>query len=190
MTRRIDRTTWAWVAGIVFVIILSLVYQMQANEDRDKLKKENAVKDAQIASLTSERDRLAEQLQNSPDPVLRDFGRQIKEIGDRQKALENSDTEVPAVIPGPAGPAGLPGRDGAPGPRGEQGPVGPQGPQGVAGKDGKDGVKGEPGESGPPGPQGEPGPAGPQGEPGQDATTTSSSTTTTTAPPLLVGGPH
>ncbi len=206
MTRRIDRTTWFWVTGIVLVLLFSVVIQQRTANEAERLKREAAAKDAVIASLQTQNDRLTGQLLSSNDPVLQDFGRQLKEVADKQKALQDEDTEAPTVIPGPAGPPGIPGRDGAPGAKGEQGEPGPPGQPGAAGAAGRDGQpgaqgpRGPQGEPGPAGPQGEPGPSGPQGEPGpqgppgQDATTsttttTEPTTTTTTAPdPLPTGG--
>lgn len=197
MTKRFDRTAAAWVTGIMLVIFFSFVWQRNAARETSRLERENAAKDAVIASLQSQNDRLTQQLLSSSDPVLQDFGRQLQDISTKQKAIENKDTDAPVIVPGPAGPAGIPGRDGIPGPEGKQGVPGQPGVNGVNGSNGApgqtgaQGARGPQGDAGPAGPQGEPGPAGPQGEPGpqgpagQDATTTSStssSTTTTTAP--------
>lgn len=191
MSRRIDRTTWAWVAGIVFVIVLSLVYQSQANEDRAKLRRENAVKDALIQSKQEQIDSLTQQLQSSSDPRLQEIGNTIAELQQAQKDLMANRVDVPVLTgpPGPPGIAGLPGRDGReglPGPQGLQGMPGVAGAPGTAGANGvtgPQGPRGPEGAPGPAGPQGEPGPAGPQGEPGEPASTT---TTTTTTTPLEV----
>lgn len=194
MSRRIDRTTWAWVAGIVFVVVLSLVYQMQANEDREKLRQENAAKDALIASKQEQIDSLTQQLQSSPDPRLQEIGNTIAQLQQAQKELMSDRVDVPALTgpPGPAGVPGISGRDGREGPPGPQGIQGAPGAPGAPGTPGANGVtgpqgsRGPEGAPGPPGPQGEPGPAGPQGEPGEPATTSTSTTTTTTTAPLEV----
>lgn len=185
MNRSIDRTTWAWVAGIMFVILLSLVYQIQANEDREKLRRENAAKDALIQSKQEQINSLTQQLQSSSDPRLQEVGNTIAELQRAQKDLIEDRTNVPALTgpPGPPGIPGLPGRDGQEGPQGIQGQPGTPGSPGANGVTGPQGPRGPEGAPGPSGPQGEPGPAGPQGEPGppgQDATTTTTSPTTTT----------
>jgi hypothetical protein len=194
VSRRIDRTTWAWVAGIVFVIVLSLVYQVQANEDREKLRRENAAKDALILSKQEQIDSLTQQLQSSPDPRLQEIGNTIAELQQAQKDLMSDRVDVPALTgpPGPPGAPGIPGRDGREGPPGPQGvqgtpgAPGASGANGVTGPQGPRGPEGAPGAAGPPGPQGEPGPAGPQGEPGEPATTSTTTTTATTTAPLEV----
>lgn len=194
MNRRIDRTAWAWVAGIVFVIILSLAYQLRANEDREKLRRENAAKDALILSKQEQIDSLTQQLQSSPDPRLQEIGNTIADLQRAQKDLMANRIDVPALTgpPGPPGIPGIAGRDGREGPPGPQGLQGTPGAPGVPGAPGANGAtgpqgpRGPEGAPGPAGPQGEPGPAGPQGEPGEPATTTSSATTTTTTAPLEV----
>lgn len=190
MNSRLDRTTWAWIVGIVAVLLFSFVVQRRSDSERSKLRHDNAAKAALIASQQSQIDRLTAQLQSSTDPRLQDIGRQIKDITDQQKALTEKNSDIPTVVPGPAGPAGIAGRDGAAGPKGDQGEPGQPGANGAtgpAGAQGQTGPRGTQGDAGPAGAQGEPGPAGPQGEPGpqgppgQDATTTTSSSTTTTS---------
>lgn len=177
MKTRLDKRTWLWVVGITAVILISLVVQWRSDNEAEKLRRDNAAKEAVIASQQTQIDRLTQQLQSSSDPRLQEVGNQIKEITDKQKAIErlDPDDDGPIVVPGPAGPPGIDGRDGAQGQQGEPGQPGAPGVQGLPGANGANGSpgasgapgpKGEPGDAGPAGPQGEPGPPGAQGEPG------------------------
>ncbi len=194
MIAGMDRRTKMWIAGILAVIVVSFVLQQRRDHEAEQLRRDNAAKEAVIASQQTQIDSLTQQLQSSNDPRLQEVGNKIKEITDKQKALEQEDSDAPTIVPGPAGPPGLPGRDGAQGQQGEPGQPGAPGVQGLPGANGANGQpgpKGNQGDAGPAGPQGEPGPAGPQGEPGpqgppgQDATTTTTqpeTSTTTTEP--------
>lgn len=189
MTRRLDRTTWAWITGIVLVIIVSAFIQTRQAHDRAELRRDNASKAALIAQQQQQIDDLTQELATSNDPRLRDIGNQLRDLQEKQKALAETDSTAPRLN-GPPGLPGIPGLAGAPGvagPKGEPGDAGPAGPPGQPGQPGPAGPRGAQGEAGPAGAQGDPGPAGPQGEPGpqgppgQDATTTTSSPTTTTS---------
>lgn len=199
MTRRLDRTTWAWITGIVLVIIVSAFIQTRQAHDRAELRRDNASKAARIAQQQQQIDDLTQELATSNDPRLRDIGNQLRDLQEKQKALAETDSTAPALngAPGPPGVPGLAGTPGVPGAKGDPGEPGPPGPSGQAGPPGPGGPRGAQGEAGPAGAQGEPGPAGPQGEqgpPGQDATTTTTTTappatTSTTAGPLEVHAP-
>lgn len=196
MISRIDKRTWLWIVGIVAVIVVSLVVQRRSDKEAEQLQRSIAAKEAVIASQQTQIDRLTQQLQSSSDPRLQEVGNQIKEITDKQKAIEGTlddSTDGPTLVPGPAGPPGIAGRDGAQGQQGEPGQPGAPGVQGLPGANGANGApgapgpKGEPGDAGPAGPQGEPGPPGPQGEPGppgpQGPPGEPAPTTTTTTEP-------
>lgn len=189
MTRRLDRTTLAWITGIVLVIIVSAFIQTRQAHDRAELRRDNASKAALIAQQQQQIDDLTQELATSNDPRLRDIGNQLRDLQEKQKALTETDSTAPRLN-GPPGLPGIPGLAGAPGvagPKGEPGDAGPAGPPGQPGQPGPAGPRGAQGEAGTAGAQGDPGPGGPQGEPGpqgppgEDATTTTSSPTTTTS---------
>jgi hypothetical protein len=203
MNGRLDRSTLAWVAIIVAVIVTSVVLNQRSD---DQAEREDRVKAARIAQLEAENRTLIGQLEASENPQLREVADRLRALQEKQNQLDADEGLPSAPLPGPAGPPGPPGLQGEKGDPGEPGGPGPPGAAGAPGVPGREGQAGTPGaagprgpqgEPGPPGPQGEPGPAGPQGEPGQDATTTTTTTTepttttttTTTEPePIPMGG--